>query len=223
MKHILITGVSRGIGFELLSQSLAMGDKVCGIARAPEESVELSTLQKKYGDQLLLLKGDVTDPDLGKKILTKISSWKSLDVVIHNAGIYLGDTRTEFEKSFLTNSITPYLLTLDLVALLKKSSNPRAAFISSQMGSIKDNSSGGSVSYRASKSALNMIVKSLSVDESWLTSLLFHPGWVKTRMGGEGAPVNPKDSASGLLNLIHESQKNDSGSFRTFEGKTLPW
>lgn len=223
MNHILITGVSRGIGLELLSQSLAKGDQVCGVARAPEESSELSALQKKYPEQLMIVKGDVNDPELGKKMLSALSLWKSLDLVIHNAGVYLSDSREDFQKTFLTNSVSPYLLTLDLLPLLKKSSLPRAAFISSQMGSVGENSSGGNVSYRSSKAALNMMVKSLSIDESWLTSLIFHPGWVKTRMGGGGAPVNPPDSAKGLLNLIHESGKKDSGTFRTFQGKILLW
>ncbi len=223
MNHILITGVSRGIGLELLTQSLQKGERVCGVARAPEESPELSTLQKKFSDQMILIKGDVNDPELGKKLITTLSSWNSLDIVIHNAGVFNGDSREEFQKTFLTNSTSPYFLTLDLLPLMKKSAHARAVFISSQMGSVGDNSSGGYVSYRASKAALNMVVKSLSVDEAWLTSLIFHPGWVKTRMGGEGAQVSIEDSAKGLLNLIYESGKKESGTFRTFQGKTLPW
>ena len=86
-----------------------------------------------------------------------------------------------------------------------------------------DNSSGGAVSYRASKTALNMMVKCLAVDESWLTSLIFHPGWVKTRMGGENAPTEALESATGLISLIHGSGKNDSGSFRDYKGATIGW
>jgi NAD(P)-dependent dehydrogenase (short-subunit alcohol dehydrogenase family) len=91
------------------------------------------------------------------------------------------------------------------------------------MGSISDNNSGGAVSYRASKAALNMMIKSLSIDEKWLTSLLFHPGWVKTNMGSENAPTEKDESASGLIKLIHSSGIKDTGSFRNFQGEPLPW
>lgn len=222
MKHFLITGVSRGIGLKLTELSLKSGQRVFGLARHPEESSELSQLKKIYSDQLVLMSGDVTDPGLGEKIL-KAYPWNELDVLINNAGVYQDDTREGFAQSFAINSTAPYFLTQSLFPLLKKSKTPKVAFISSLMGSVGDNSSGGSVAYRASKSALNMIVKCLSLDESWLTSLLFHPGWVKTRMGGENAPTSPEDSAAGLLKLIEDSVKDDSGSYRDFHGKALRW
>lgn len=222
MKHLVITGVSRGIGEKLLLLSLERGDKVCGIARDPKSSSVLTELEKKYKDSLFIFAGDVNDPDLGQKIV-KNYPWTKVDVVINNAGVFKGDNWDDFEKTFLTNSISPYFLTKNLSALLKKSSDPKAAFISSQMGSIDDNSSGGSVSYRASKSALNMMVKCLVIDERWLTSLIFHPGWVKTSMGGENAPTETIESAQGLLSLIHSSGKEHSGLFRNYKGATLPW
>lgn len=217
MKHILITGVSRGIGKTMMEQSLKSGHKVCGIARSPDFSEV-----KKYGDQLTLIQGDVNDPELGKKVLSEIR-WKEIDVLINNAGIYLDDSRENFEKTFLTNSIAPYYLTMDLFPLLRKSSDPKAVFITSQMGSITDNGSGGAVSYRASKAALNMMIKCLSLDEKWLTSLLFHPGWVRTNMGGENAPLDTEESARGLLSHIHSSEKKFTGTFRDFRGQNLPW
>lgn len=222
MKHIVITGVSRGIGLKLAELSLERGDKVWGIARDPSGTEEIKKLFTKFQDRLVLYKGDVNNEELGKKFL-KDSGASHIDILINNAGIYKDDDRKGFETTFLTNSIAPYFLTKDLLPLLKKSREPKAAFISSMMGSIADNASGGSVSYRASKAALNMIVKCLSIDEPWLTSLLFHPGWVKTRMGGENAPTEADDSAEGLISLIHSSTKNDSGSFRNFKGNSLPW
>ncbi len=217
MKHILITGISRGIGKTLMEESLKAGHKVCGIARTPDVK-EL----KKYGEQLTVIQGDVNDADLGKKILTELP-WKQMDVLINNAGIYLDDSRISFEKTFLTNSIAPYFLTRELFPLLRKSSEPKAAFLTSMMGSIGDNTSGGSVSYRASKTALNMMIKCLSIDEKWLTSLLFHPGWVKTKMGGENAPIDTDESAKGLLKLVHSSEKTHSGTFRSYKGEIIPW
>lgn len=222
MKHIVITGVSRGIGEKLMELSLERGDKVCGIARDPQSSSVLKALAEKYKDFLFILAGDVNDPQLSQKIV-KSYPWTKVDVLINNAGVYRNDDWADFEKTFLTNSIAPYFLTKNLSSLLKKSSEPKAVFISSQMGSIDDNSSGGSVSYRASKSALNMMVKCLALDERWLTSLLFHPGWVKTSMGGENAPTETGESAQGLLSLIHSSGKDHSGLFRNYKGATIPW
>ncbi len=222
MSHIVITGVSRGIGQKLMELSLERGDKVCGIARHPDESNDISSLRSKYRENLIMMKGDVNDPELAQKIM-KEYPWQSIDVLINNAGIFMDDTWDGYQKSFVTNSIAPYFLTLGLSPLLKKSPEPKAAFISSQMGSIADNKSGGHVSYRASKAALNMMIKSLSIDEGWLMSLLFHPGWVKTRMGGENAPTEKDESAAGLLNLIHASGKKNTGSFRNYQGEILPW
>ncbi len=222
MKHIVITGVSRGIGEKLMQLSLERGDKVYGIARDPSGSKSLTLLQEKYKDSLHIFSGDVNDPDLSEKI-TGHYPWKKIDILINNAGVYSDDNWKDFEKTFLTNSIAPYFLTKGLFSLLRNSEDPRAVFISSQMGSIEDNSSGGSVSYRASKSALNMIVKCLAIDEKWLTSLIFHPGWVRTRMGGENAPTEADDSAQGLLALIHSSGKKETGSFRDFKGRTIAW
>lgn len=222
MKHVVITGVSRGIGQKLAELSLERGDKVWGIARDPSGTDGIKKLSAKYGDQLVLFAGDVNDRELGKKVLRGYN-WPAIDVLINNAGIYRDDNREDFEATFVTNSIAPYFLTKDLLPLLRKSSEPKAAFISSMMGSVADNASGGAVSYRASKAALNMIVKCLSIDEAWLTSLIFHPGWVKTRMGGENAPTEVTESAQGLLSLIHKSGKEHSGTFRNYLGKTLPW
>ena len=95
--------------------------------------------------------------------------------------------------------------------------------MTSMMGSIADNTSGGSYAYRASKAALNMINKSLSVDNSWLTTVVVHPGWVKTDMGGAGAPVEPRASALGIWKLVRGLKMKDSGHFFDFHGKELPW
>lgn len=222
MKHIVITGVSRGIGEMLMQLSLERGDKVFGIARDPAGSTALAKLREKYKDSMYIFSGDVNDPELSKKIIENYP-WPKIDVIINNAGVYHDDTWNNFEKTFLTNSIAPYFLTKGLAPLLEKSEDAKAAFISSMMGSIGDNSSGGSVSYRASKTALNMMVKCLAIDESWLTSLIFHPGWVKTRMGGDNAPTDANESASGLISLIHSSGKKDSGSFRDYKGATIGW
>src|SRR5690606_9505826 len=110
----------------------------------------------------------------------------------------------------------PFFITKALLPKLKLSALPKSVQISSIMGSIGHFPTGGSYSYRASKCALNMIFKNLSVDEPWLTVLQFHPGWVQTRMGGDGATLSVADSSRGLWNEILTADNGLSGSFRDY-------
>lgn len=221
--YIVITGTSRGIGLELTKIGLSKGHQVCAVARHPEESKELQQLKSQYAS-LMTVALDILDKDADKKLFQAVEHWPKVDVIINNAGIYEKDHSSEnFEKTFLTNSIRPYFLTRALFPRLRNSDRPVALEITSKMGSLTDNTSGGSYSYRASKAALNMIFKCLSIDEKWLISLLVHPGWVQTNMGGESAPVSPFDSASGIWKLLEEAAPSQSGSFRTYLGETIPW
>ncbi len=221
--YVVITGTSRGIGLELTKYALSKGHHVLAIARKPQSSDQLIELQKSH-DKLEVMALDLLDKDAHNLIVKRVGHWPQVDVMINNAGIYEKDhSIEEFEKSFLTNSIKPFFITRALLPFLKKSKHPVSLQITSMMGSIADNSSGGSYSYRASKAALNMIYKSLSVDENWLISLLVHPGWVQTSMGGESAPVSVQDSAQGVWKLIDESDLSQSGSFMTYKGQRLDW
>lgn len=219
--NIVITGASRGIGLEITKIALKAGHNVLALARHPEES-ELAHLQKEF-KTLTFEEIDLNDPQAHLKV-SGLVKYSCIDLLINNAGIYEQDDSIEnFQKSYLINAIQPLFLTRALLTKLKNSSNPKAAYISSMMGSIADNTSGGSYSYRSSKTALNMLIKSLSVDEPWLTCLLLHPGWVKTRMGGENAPVMPEDSARGLFEVMINSSLEDTASFQDFLGSSLPW
>lgn len=219
--NIVITGASRGIGLEITKIALKAGHNVLALARHPEES-ELAHLQKEF-KTLTFEEIDLNDPQPHLKV-SGLVKYSCIDLLINNAGIYEQDDSIEnFQKSYLINAIQPLFLTRALLTKLKNSSNPKAAYISSMMGSIADNTSGGSYSYRSSKTALNMLIKSLSVDEPWLTCLLLHPGWVKTRMGGENAPIMPEDSARGLFEVMINSSLEDTASFQDFLGSNLPW
>lgn len=221
--YVVITGASRGIGLELTRLGLSKGHHVLGIARHPDESEGLISLEKEFKN-LSILKLDLLEKDASFKISEAIKSWPKLDILINNAGIYKDDLSPEtFEKTFLTNTIKPFFVTHGLFSALKKSSRPVSLQITSQMGSLSDNTSGGAYSYRASKAALNMLFKSLAIDEKWLITLQVHPGWVQTRMGGDSAPVKPADSAGGIWNLIEDADASQSGNFFSFRGETLPW
>lgn len=221
--YVVITGTSRGIGLELTKVALSLGHQVLAIARHPDASPELIELKKNM-KQMTILPLDLIDPRAHEIIAESVSHWPQVDLIINNAGILEKDeTIEQFEKSFLINSIKPFFITQALLDKLKKSPKPISLQITSTMGSIMDNTSGDAYSYRASKAALNMIFKSLSIDQSWLISLLVHPGWVQTNMGGKSAPITPAESAQGIWRLIGSTEITQSGSFKNYLGKTLPW
>ncbi len=222
--NAFITGVSRGIGLGLTKKAIAHGHRVLGVARHPEESKELAELRHQYPENLQILKLDLRDNDAAAKIQASVAHYPHIDLLINNAGILeKGESREEFMRSFEVNSYLPFMVTQGLLPKLQRSSNPKAIHLSSMMGSIADNSSGGYYAYRSSKAALNMINKSLSVDHPWLASIVVHPGWVQTRMGGEGAPTSVDDSTTGLWNVIEKLELKDSGRYFDYHGRELPW
>jgi len=222
--NVVITGASRGIGLELASLALGRGDRVLAVARKPEESPELRALRNKYPNTLEVAAIELTDAGACEALSEALSEWKSVDVLINNAGVYLkGDGTEDFLMSFHVNSVVPFQVTKELLPKLRKSAEPKVAQITSLMGSIEDNESGGSHAYRASKAALNMISKCFARDEKWLISTVIHPGWVQTRMGGSGAETSVAVSAAGIWEVIRKLASADTGSFFDFEGQRLPW
>lgn len=212
--NIVITGASRGIGLELTKQALARRDDVLVVARDPRE----------LSGQVKVVETDVTAVDATEQILRAAKDWDHVDVLINNAGIMTeGETMDDFLTSFQINSVAPFLITKALLPLLKKSKSPKVVNITSLMGSIADNGSGGYYAYRASKAALNMINKSLADDFRWLTTVVVHPGWVKTAMGGPNALVETLESASGIWTVIDGLTLDQSGHFYDYLGKELPW
>lgn len=221
--RIVITGISSGIGLALTKVALNKGHQVLGIARNPDKSEGLKQLKANYSEKLELLSLDLLQEDTPQKIQKALGS-EALDLLINNAGIYEKEETSEaFLKSFQVNSIAPFQVTKGLLKNLKKSDHPKVIHVSSMMGSIADNNSGGAYAYRASKAALNMINKCLTVENSWLTSIVVHPGWVQTRMGGEEAPVKPDASAEGIWHVMEKLSQNESGNFYDYQGKHLPW
>lgn len=219
---ILITGTSRGIGLELTRQALQRGDTVIAVVRTPERSEGLTDLKKRYPDQLQLLAVDVTSEEAPGKIAN--AAGKSLDLLINNAGVLLdGESIHDFMESFRVNAVAPFALTKALLPALKNSSAPKVVQITSKMGSIDDNESGGHCAYRTSKTALNMINKCLAIENPWLTTIVVHPGWVKTDMGGQAAPTLPVTSATGIWNVILGLKPEQTGKFFEFTGQEIAW
>jgi NAD(P)-dependent dehydrogenase (short-subunit alcohol dehydrogenase family) len=154
-------------------------------------------------------------------------SGKPVDLLINNAGVLFNQdnfTIMNFEQirqSFEVNTILPMRVCQALHPLLRKGS--RVVQITSLMGSIADNESGGYYGYRMSKAALNMFNRSYSIDFPEFTSVVLHPGWVKTEMGGQSAPVTPSESVAGMMGIIEKLSTEQSGKFFDFEGNELPW
>lgn len=219
--NTLITGSSRGIGFGLVTEALKAGHKVFAVAR---NTASLKKLKDEFPDRLLPIELDISQPGGVEKLASEIAKHGSLDVLVNNAGMMTqGESARDLADSFWVNATVPFLLTKALLPVLKKSSSPRVAQISTMMSSIADNTSGGYYAYRSSKSALNMLTKSLTVDHPTVSFALIHPGWVKTDMGGENAPTEIADSVRGIFKVISAMSLKTSGQFVNFKGDTLPW
>jgi NAD(P)-dependent dehydrogenase (short-subunit alcohol dehydrogenase family) len=157
----------------------------------------------------------------------------SIDVLINNAGIYPDNAETGFgqlnyqdwSQAFWVNSIAPVKLAEAFLPQIQRSSKKLVVSISSLMGSVSDNTSGGSLLYRSSKAALNAAMKSLAIDlaPSGIGVLIFHPGWVKTDMGGKSALIDASESVTGMRQCIDGFLAEESGNFLKYDGKPLPW
>lgn len=222
---VVITGTSRGIGFGLVEEALAKGHTVYAAARNTDA---LKKLKQKFPKHLTTIEVDISQSGGIEKLVADVSrealSTGGIDILINNAGTMAkGETATDLASSYWINATVPFLLTKAMLPILKKSEAPRVAMISTMMASIEDNSSGGYYAYRSSKSALNMLTKSLSIDHPDISFALIHPGWVKTDMGGTNAPTEVADSVRGIWSVISAMTTKNSGQFLNFKGETLPW
>lgn len=232
MPTILITGANRGLGLEFTRQYAQAGWQIFACCREPEEAhdlIELSTQDTPGSIEILPL--DVTQSSQIDTLAEQLAD-QPLDILLNNAGVIgseskrLGELKQQLWLDVFTiNTIAPVLLAQALVTQLKQGMHKKIVNISTRMGSIADNDSGGYYSYRSSKAALNAAMKSLSIDlhAEGISVLLLHPGWVKTRMGGENALVTPEQSVSGMRHIIETTTLKDSGRFLAFDGRELSW
>jgi NAD(P)-dependent dehydrogenase (short-subunit alcohol dehydrogenase family) len=222
MPTLFITGANRGIGLELSRQYRKDGWRVIATTREKGKAGEL----EKIGAEIHLL--DVADiPAIGK--LGRELGKETIDLLIANAGI-MGPREMPIDKIdaeawldvFRVNSIAPLATAAAFRAQVARSQQKKMVAISSVLGSIARNN-GGMYVYRSSKTALNMAWKSWSIEASELTSVMLHPGWVRTDMGGPTADVAVEDSAAGLRKVIAGLKPSDNGRFFAFSGEELPW
>ncbi len=232
MRRILITGANRGLGLEFTRQLIDGGDYLFAGCRDPKTAKELQKLSDSHPNQMTLLALDVINE---KSIDTSVeivhSYVDSLDILINNAGIYPRDENPAnlFSRTLLhafhVNSVAPMIVTQRFLELLKRGENPKIINITTMMGSLQMKMSGGDYSYCSSKAALNMLTRALAFDVriDGITVIALHPGWVQTDLGGEDAPLTPKDSVRGMLKVINGLKEADTGKFLTWEGQEHPW
>lgn len=226
MKYI-VTGANRGLGLEFVTQLAERGDEVIATCRTPEQAEELNALATSH-DGVSVHQLDVANVEQLTAFVSAVST-QGAEVLINNAGIYpkggsLGELNYDaFTQGFEVNAIAPIRLA---EALLPHLTGAKIiANVTSQMGSIEDNGSGGSYAYRMSKAALNMGIKSLAIDtvDRGFTSFLLHPGWVQTDMGGPNAMITTTQSINGMLEVIDKSNTGFNGKFFGWKGNTIPW
>jgi len=226
--QVLITGANRGLGLEFARQYAQDGWQVLACCRAPQHASALQALAKAHG-KIQVLALDVADFAQIDALALQLKDLK-IDVLINNAGIYPDSSTTHINTddwldAFTVNSISPYKITTAFTPHIAKSRLKKTATLTSKMGSIDDNTSGGSYIYRSSKAAANMVMKSLSIDLEPLgvSVVTLHPGWVQTDMGGSNALIDTKTSVTGMRRVIDHLNLATSGRFIAYDGQAIRW
>lgn len=224
MPTILITGAGRGLGLELARQYAADGWRVIGTVRNEKAASKLKALKVEPR------KVDVTDRKRIAK-LAKDLKGEPIDVLFCNAGINgrkgmaLGSFDfEEWEGILKVNLLGTAAVTEALVENVAASQRKVVAMMSSRLGSIAE-SSGQTLPYSTSKAALNLLAKGLAsmLAAQGIIVVALSPGWARTDMGGEGAPLAPETSVRGLRKVIAGLQKSDSGKSLSHDGSCIPW
>ncbi|QOW24791.1 SDR family oxidoreductase [Lysobacter sp. H23M47] len=223
MKTVLITGANRGIGLALTRQYSARGDKVIAACRQSSDALEKTGVQVEAGV-------DVTDDAALTGLAQRLGDTR-LDVLVLNAGIMtreaFGEIQTDgwedMRRQFEVNAMGPLRVAQALSGHLAE--DAKIGIITSRMGSMADNGSGGRYGYRASKAAVNAIGKSLAVDmeSRGVAVFLLHPGFVATDMVGGKGEVSPEHAAAPLVERLDKLTLGETGTFWHVNGTELPW
>lgn len=235
MERILITGTNRGIGLELARQYVIQEKaRVFAICRKPDEAAELQKIAAAHPDQLTILPLDVTDSSAIKATAAIVSQQTdALDLLINNAAINppgrFQTIETLTAEVFLfmlhVNTVAPFIMVQNFADLLSRGNNPRIVNISSDMGSITDRYYDGDHGYGTSKAALNMLTRGMARDlrHRKITVISLDPGWVQTDMGSPDADLTPAESVQGIRQVVNHLTIKDSGTYRRWNGDSLPW
>jgi NAD(P)-dependent dehydrogenase (short-subunit alcohol dehydrogenase family) len=216
----VVTGANRGIGLELVRQLAARGTETVAVCRHRSPALDALGVQVEDGC-------DLTRPDTWKRLAARFDG-KDIDLLVHNAGMLVGDRLDDLKPEdvraqFDLNALAPLFLTQALRPRLR--SGAKVVLITSRMGSMGDNGSGGYYGYRMSKTALNAAGVSLAIDlkSQGVAVAILHPGAVRTEMTGGSGMIDADESVRGLLRRIDELTLETSGRFLHQNGQPLPW
>jgi NAD(P)-dependent dehydrogenase (short-subunit alcohol dehydrogenase family) len=220
----LVTGANRGIGLAFARRLCKRGDRVIATARDPGKARDLAKLPLRL-EQL-----DVADEESIAGLASRIEG-EPLDVLINNAGIGEAGPRfgrlsmKDLEEALRVNAAGPAALTQALLPNLRAGKRRTVVNLSSGLGSISQNESGGWIAYRASKAALNQLTRTVAAElkREGFVCIAISPGWVKTDMGGAGASLSPDESVAAMLEVIDRLKPSDTGRFLDHRGREMPW
>jgi NAD(P)-dependent dehydrogenase (short-subunit alcohol dehydrogenase family) len=231
MPAVLITGASRGLGFELAKQYAVEGWRVIACCRKPEDAIALKKLAPSARDMISVVAMDVADNDTVRNAALTLKD-VVVDILINSAGIAGVPQQSTGKIDYASwvrvldvNTMGPLRVLEAFTDNLARSERRLVVTITSGMGSLADNTSGGSIAYRSSKAAVNMVMRSAAIDLAprGVTCVLINPGWVKTDMGGPDATLSPQQSVSAMRRLVETLGPNDSGKFYNYDGREYPW
>jgi len=228
---VLVTGANRGLGLEFARQYGADGWKVYAACRAPGEARALRDLAAASDGRIEVIALDVSDTASVRAAAARLEG-VAIDLLLNNAGVgspkgqKLGSLDyAAWQRVLDTNTLGPMRVTEAFLGNVEQGRQKKVVTITSKMGSIDDNGSGGSYAYRSSKTAVNMVVKSLSIDLAGrgITCVVVHPGWVRTDMGGPNGLISPEQSIAGIRRLVAGLVPADAGKFFNYDGQPIPW
>jgi NAD(P)-dependent dehydrogenase (short-subunit alcohol dehydrogenase family) len=230
MTTVLITGANRGLGLEFVRQYALAGTRVLACARRPAEAATLLDLAAASNGEVTVHPLDVASDASVSHLAAEIGDMP-VDILINNAGVYGGDHQSlgdiDYEtwlRTLSINTLGPIRVTEALRSNLAKGTLKRVVAITSKMGSNPEHK-GTALIYRSSKAALNNAVRGLSIAlrSEGIVAVAMHPGWVKTDMGGEAAPLTPPESVASMIKVIASLTPAASGTFLNYNGEEIPW
>ncbi len=228
-RSVVITGVSQGIGRALMEQFAKQGWQVWGTIRNPS-ALSIASLDSESRARITLVPLEITDHAACLAIADVIR--QPVDVLINSAAsfgnlaFHAGDfSANQFIETLTINVVGPTVLARALKPRLLKGNNPMIIMMSTGNASISGNTTGHMLAYRASKSALNQVVRTLAAEwgPEGITTIALNPGWVRTRMGGEGASLSPEEAALNIISFINTANHSQNGNFVNTDRSQLPW
>jgi len=232
MPTILITGSNRGLGLEWTRQYAQLNWQVYATCRFPDDADDLLKLSRAHPN-IEIHRLDVTQSD-EIAMLTSALPNKPIDILLNNAGVYLERTTpstlghvnySDWEETYKVNTLGPARVTEAFINHVAISDKKLVVATTSHMGSIAEIESPGSYAYRSSKTALNAVMKGISLElaQRNIGVLLLHPGWVRTRMGGPNGRIDANESVKGMREVVETFDLSKTGYFYRYDGSIIPW